>query len=371
MKPDQIDQPKDLAAKQQPSQTPGWGTTGTVLACPDCQSTYFVTGQAKPAYCPVCLKSNLSSIPSVNELVDKNSPELITVHKVDNNRINAAITTFSSGIPYPPEDLTPANLAARIIPVFLPAWLIDTHVEARWQAEMGFDYEVVSHRERFDQNAQRWLTQEIKEIRIGWEPRTGRLVRNYSNVGAPAIENDLSILSELGGFHQNDVQNYRSDLVQNGAYIKLPTRIQSDAWNDATIEIHRLANEECRIAGGADHIRNFKWVPSYSEQNWTLNLKPIYSSYYLDDDRNRRRVWIHGTTGKITGIRKSSMKRAQGRALMILIVAAVLFFVGLVIAGIGLVFPPALILGGLVLLAASITGLAAIYPVFQSWQFNR
>lgn len=353
------------------SQTHAWGIVGMGQACPNCQSIFFVCGDVVQSICPLCLKADLEALDPEKLMLDEVQPELMIMYQVDQSRLQTKIVDFSSGIPYAPDDLTPTNLSKRLVPVFLPAWLIDTVVNARWTAEMGFNYEVVSHREQFDQNAQRWLTQEVKETRIGWEQRTGNLEREYPNIGAPAIENEKTIQEELGGYDQNDARQYHPDYLSGGEYIKLPTRLQDDAWNEAAIEVQRQASDECRIAGSADFIRNFKWEPNFIKQNWTLFLRPIYTSYYLDDDHKVQRLWIQGVTGKISGTRKSSLKRAQGRAITILTIAAVIFLLGLVIAGIGLIFPPALLLGGLVLIIASVTGVSALLPIFKSWQFNK
>ena len=86
---------------------------------------------------------------------------------------------FSQGIPYPPADLSPENLQQRLQRLFIPAWLVDASALASWQAEAGFNYEVVSHQEKYSDTQGGWRTQEVKEPRVRWEPRLGKLERTY------------------------------------------------------------------------------------------------------------------------------------------------------------------------------------------------
>jgi predicted transporter len=65
------------------------------------------------------------------------------------------------------------------------------------------------------------------------------------------------------------------------------------------------------------------------------------------------------------------MRKAQTQALTIFIIAAVIFLFGLMIGAVGLVFPPALLVGGLMLLVGVFAGLAALIPLFRAWQFNQ
>ena len=50
---------------------------------------------------------------------------------------------------------------------------------------------------------------------------------------------------------------------------------------------------------------------------WTLLLLPLLSAYYLDDEGAPQAVYINGQNGTISGVRRSSMKRAQRASLWI------------------------------------------------------
>lgn len=362
--------PASPAASIGPASTP-WGDRLNILACTHCQARYLAIKITPAKVCPNCLTAALTQVEREPLPEDQYSPELIIPFKVQAQEINQSVAAFARGIPYPPEDLTGTNLSRRFIPIFFPTWLIDASINAIWQAEMGFDYQVVSHQDRYDQNSGRWISHEIKETRIRWEPRSGSLTREYSNVATPALENEPTIRKELGEFPSDSSQEFKPMLLPAQSYVAIPDRPQQDAWNEAALEMKNIAGSECQAAGGADHFRNFKWDPQFSHQNWTLMLRPAYVSYYVDDDSKPQKVLIHGTTGRITGQRKASMKKAQTQALTIFIVAALIFMLGLIIGAVGLAFPPALVFGGLMLLVGVIVGLSALIPIFRAWQFNQ
>jgi hypothetical protein len=265
--------------------------------------------------------------------------------------------------------LTPENLRARVRHLFLPMWLVDTEVRASWQAEVGFDYEVVSHREQYADGAG-WRTDEVEEQRVRWEPRAGRLARTYENVTAAALGAHAALQRVLGDFSLSDAEPY-SDGVMTAAMVRSPDRAPEAAWADAIPGIRRRAAQECRRAATADHIRDFRWAPDYGNQTWTLLLLPVYASYYLDDEGAAQRVLINGQTGQVYGARRGSMRRAQRVALIVGGVALALFLISLGVGLAGLLLPPLFVVGILGVVLALLVGVGATVPLLRVWRFNR
>ncbi len=252
----------------------------------------------------------------------------------------------------------------------LPVWLVDVEVKASWKAEVGFNYQVVSHQEKYEQNKGVWSTREVHETRTRWEPRLGSLLRRYNNLPAPATEDHMAMMGEIGEFDFNNSLPFSADTIQS-AWMRLPDRSNRAAWSDAEPALKSAAAEECRQAANADFLREFSWQTEVRNQNWTLLLLPALSSFYLDDEGKRQPIFINGQTGKIAGMRKASPKRARQTALIMLGISAVLFLlsVGLLLAGV--VFPGAIgvgIVGGLVALLISAS---AMIPIAIVWGFNR
>ena len=80
--------------------------------------------------------------------------------------------------------------------------------------------------------------------------------------------------------------------------------------SDVEPALKSAAGEECRQAAGADYIRSFSWQPDFSNQNWTLLLMPVVSSYYIDDARIPQPVLFNGQDRATYGSRRASLKRA-------------------------------------------------------------
>ena len=348
-----------------------WGAALIPVVCESCDWNYLSPSEQPLIRCPHCFQEGLTPFePDLEALPYAKPPELVLPYALSQEMLEQGLITFSRGIWFAPGDLKPASLLQRTQRLFLPMWLVDAQVEARWQAEAGYDYQVVSHREQYDQNRGGWVTQEVTETRVRWEPRLGKLQRAYHNIPAPALEAHDSILREVGEFDLTKGLPYSGEEIK-GWIVKLPDRSPEDVWPVAVPAFQSVAAQECRQAMSAEHIRQFQWSAEYERQNWTLLLLPVLMTYYLDEENQVQPVIIHGQTGRIDGGRRASMKRAQRVSLLILLAALVSFFASLAISLAGLAFPPAAIIGGLGIVLAIVIAISAAIPVGWVWQFNR
>ncbi|MCB0191488.1 MAG: hypothetical protein KDJ65_06045 [Anaerolineae bacterium] len=350
-----------------------WKTNLKATLCEQCDSHYLLPPQLMPFTCPTCFQNQLIDIEVENQptdLLHHYAPELLLPFTVAEETLHPKIEQFAGRIWFAPGDLTPKTLISRLHRLYLPMWLVDSQVEALWQAEVGFNYEVVSHRDEFDQNSGGWSSQQVTEQRIRWEQRVGRLTRQYDNMMAPALEQHTSLMQRLGEYDLKAAEPFQPDALQQ-AIIHLPDRPPTDAWSDTVPAFHEAAAEECRQASQADHLRNYRWSSEYRNQHWTLLMLPIYTTYYLDDQQQAHPIFIHGRTGRMSGTLKGSMKRARKIALMIVAVASVIFLMSLILAAASYFMRPLLVLAAIGLLAALVVGMLAITPIIGVWHFNR
>jgi len=333
--------------------------------CSTCDWTYQTN--TPPQRCPHCWIGGLSL---VEETAFASLPvEMLIPFNVSASTLDTKIESFAKGIPSAPKDLNPDNLRKRLQAIYLPMYLVDADVQATWQGEAGFNYEVVSHRENY--GGQGWKTQQVKETRIRWEPRVGRLKRTYNNIPAPALEEHAQLIRQLGEYNLTSAQLYADQKDIQPAIIRLPSRSTADAWSDTIPGFLQAASNECAQAGQSDHFREFRWQAEFADQNWTQLHLPVYATYYLDDENRPQPVLINGQTGYLYGKRRASMKRAQITALWILLTAAVVFGISVVLSILGVVVPPILVIGGIGVFVSFAIALSAIYPVFRAWQFNK
>ena len=350
-----------------------WGSQVTLVGCKQCDWSYLLPAGAEEQRCPHCYADALIPLTTDSEgLPHAETSEAYLPFQLSDEQVEQAVERFAKRVPLAPPDLKPTNLRQRLQAVYLPRWLVDADVQATWQAEAGFDYEVVSHEERFDGNHKRWRTREITETRIRWDPRAGRLDRRYHNVVAPALDEDADIRRQLGSFDIKKARSFQSQVLDQ-ALVRLPNRSIDDAWPDALPNFYRTASVECQQASGAEHLREFQWWPQFSGRDWTQLLLPVYSTSYLDDDAIPRPVLIHGQTGRVSGVRRASQKRARRLAIILVTLAFVFLVLGTGLAAIatwadGGTFQTLSVLG---LVAGMLFGVGAIIPPAIAWSFNR
>jgi len=349
-----------------------WGAGFEVAVCERCQWRCLASGDFAQQICPNCHTSKLTVLPGgLNEMPYSTAPELLLPFQLDQRGLGKAIGVFSAGIPFPPAGLNQAAMLSRMMKVYLPVWLVDAQVSARWETEAGFDYQVISHQDHFDQDAKGWQSQEIKEDRVRWENRVGLLNRVYQNITAPAIDDHQRIDAQLGPFRQDSALPYEPNQTA-GAYIRLPDNPPKEAWPEATASFEKTAAAECARACGAGHTRQFRWKAEYSNLNWTMMLLPVFSTCYVDDQGHAQAVLINGQTGRITGTRRSSMKRAGKWSLSILVASLLFFSLGLLVdlflaAG----YPPLTGFSTLILILGFLGVFASAIPYLTAWDYNR
>jgi len=278
------------------------------------------------------------------------------------------LTRWSQGIWFRPTDLSSSQLAQRARRYLIPLWLVDGQIEAAWRADVGFDYQVVSHQDRYREGAG-WSSQELKETRVRWEPRVGRLKRAYENVAGPALDDHRPLMARLGNFNLSQRVVYTPETVAD-AIVRVPSLEPEAAWPGVEAAFTHTAEAECQQAVGADHIRDFALQAEYSGLNWTLLLLPAYVTWYQEGER----IWpvlVNGQSGRVSGARRASARKANITSVVLGAVALTLFLVGGILALLGAVAPPVTAVGGLILLVGVLLAVVAPIPAIGVWVFNR
>jgi len=353
-----------------------WGMRCLTTVCEKCNAAYLLPeDQASQLMerCPRCYLAALTPLtPDEENPRFGFPPELVVPFSISGSEMEASLEQFARGIPYPPQDFASRNLRSRARRVFLPMWLVDVQAQAFWNAEAGFNYEVVSHREQFAGGG--WTSQQVKEARVNWEPRLGRLERAYRNIPVPALDEYLQLQLQLGNFRLEEAAPYHGMALastEGAAILRAPDRSPQDAWSEARAGIQTAAAEECRQAAAADHIRQFSWQPEFHGENWTLLLLPVLATVYFDDENVPQPVWINAQTGQISGKRRASPKRAIRTAGMWLGAGAALFILSLIMVSASVLLPVLAPISLIGFAAAILVGVGAAVPIFRVWSFNR
>ena len=203
-----------------------WGIELTAVHCAHCGEAHLVPertlgGSAESAAlprCPVCLRGPVARQPAY---LRPEPPEQVLPYAITEQKLAYLLERWARGIRFRPADLRPGALAQRAWRYFVPLWLVDGRVEGTWRADVGFDYQVVSYQDRYS-DGMGWDSQAVKESRVRWEPRLGRINRSYENLPVPALEDHHSLMNRLGDFDLNRRDDYTADAVTGGA-VRIPT----------------------------------------------------------------------------------------------------------------------------------------------------
>ncbi|MEQ8225307.1 MAG: hypothetical protein ABRQ37_23515 [Candidatus Eremiobacterota bacterium] len=330
--------------------------------CIKCGHAHLIAKEFLEQKCPCCYEGNLESQPA---RLRKEPPEYIIPFTKTKEDIKPVIENFTKGIWLKPDDFNPSKMMERLIPMYRPAWLIDSDMKGFWKAEVGFDYQVKSSQENFDGG--QWKTKEVIKTNTKWEPRTGELCRHYDNINVPASSDHLKI-TELTGDYDLTFSEPYSQYEKLNITIRIPDLIPENIWPDVKNSIDSKALEECRIASSAQHIGYFTFKGNYESLNWTQLLLPLYSTCYKDDKGKYHTVYINGQTGAIGGIRLASQKKGWQWSGGLLLTGIITFILGLLI---GTVIPPLALLGAFLILMSFIPSIVSIFPVISTWRWNK
>ncbi len=355
----------------------GWSGEVVYVLCPNCDWGYLAVPGKITNECPHCHAQGLQvrEEDDFSMLADFiKPPEMYLPFQVPQEKLSTSLAQFAKSISFAPEDLKPQTLHSRLKMIYLPMWLVDSQAKATWQAECGFYYQAKSHQEKF--SGGRWYTQEVIETRTRWEPRVGKLNRQYQNIPAPALEEHRRLMQALGNFsfEQAKAVSTTQLLSTNSSLapmIRVPSRDKDDAWPDTLPRFQEQAAEETKKACQADQIREFRWSPAFAEQNWSLFLLPVWSSFYLDDDNKPQSILVNGQSGQMSGARRASMKRAKKVSMYILIAAIIIFALTVGLGLLSLWVEEVMTLAVFGLVISILVGLAAIYPIATVWSINR
>jgi hypothetical protein len=314
--------------------------------------------------CPACARGTLAAQPAP---MRPEPPELALPFMVTPAQAGAALDAWARGVWLRPAELNGPGLQARLVPTYLPMWLVDAEGAGAWAAQAGYAYEVASTNENY--RGGQWVTQHVKETRLRWEPRAGQVRRAYANVAAPALEDHEALLKRLGGFPLEQAAPFAPEAAQAAA-VRVPSLAPEAAWPFARARLDERVAGDVQAAAGAQKLEQTKLTLAYERLHWTQLLLPVYATHYQDETGAWHAVLINGTSGRIAGVRRASQRLGWQWTGLIAAAALALFVLGALLTAAGAIVPPLIALGGLLLVASFGVGLAALGPAVWAWQFN-
>jgi hypothetical protein len=342
-----------------------WGQSLQPVHCLNCKVAHLIPGNLESTHCPACFSGRLERQPSV---IRREPPELMVNFTISPEQVEMHFKDWVKGIWFRPKELDPNLLSRRVNRTFIPLWLVDGKITGTWQAQMGYDYEVASSQEAYQNGT--WRTRKVTETRIRWEARTGTIERRYQNLVVPALEEHAWLITGLGKYKLNLATSY-SPLQMDNASIRVPSLLPESAWPLAKSKFDQYSAKDCQMAAEAQHVEEFIIQAAYEDQNWTQLLLPMYTTAYRDEDGIVHTILINGQNGNFFGKKRASQRKARILSLGLLGTALLCFIFGLLFA-VGTKFLPILGLFSLTsFILALLVGISAPMPAIWAWNFNR
>ena len=327
--------------------------------CDACESSWLGAEEM----CPNC-----GAPTEVSEDRPDGNPERYVPFAIGRDQAADRIGQFVADVRFPTEELDPGTLAARLTATWWPFWLVDTEARATWEAEVGFDYDVKSSVEQYGGGG--WTRHEVTETRVRWEPRAGTVARAYPNVAVPGLA-DQPRRSRLLGEPRTSSSQPWDPAQAEGIPIQLPDRAPSEQWPAAVAVLRNRVGQDCARASAAQHFRELRLNLDAEQAQWSWLLVPGWTTWYVDDDGERRILWVDGVSGRTAGPRMASVGQGQKMAWALAISAMGLGCLAAFVGLIGVVLWPLLVLAALMFFVAIGLGIAAVPAALGPDRHNR
>ncbi len=327
-----------------------------MLVCPACGAAFLGAAET----CPACAMGVLEA--AEREVAPA---ELAVPFATGPEAVVAALSEWARVSWLRTAELDGAVLAKRLRPVWVPFWLVDVDVEGVWEAEVGFDYPVLSTQEKHANGT--WVTVEVEETRIRWEPRVGTVRRRVDNVGVPGLGGQEALDARIGPPELASAGPVSGDEV----LVRLADRSPAEQWPVARQRTRERVAELCREACGADHVREVFVDLVEDQAAWTWLLAPVWTTWYDDDEGRRHVVVVHGTTLRIDGRRMRSVRKGRMWAAVLAVPGVLCLGSGFPIGLVGVVLWPLLVLGVGLFVVGFILVVLALWPALAPGSENR
>jgi len=342
-----------------------WGTARQAVDCLACGVIHLLPAEDAVSRCPACLSERLQ--PHADGIPPEPPQKLIPfATKLSDGRLAVTLSEWLQHIRLAPADLCVDSLLARRRRVYWPMWMVEGTVIGTWQAQMGFEYQVESSKERF-RDGQGWSTQHLTETKVRWEPRAGCINRTYQDLTLPALDaqEQAQLDAYTGGYDVSQAVDYDHAAMAE-ATVRVPSLTTRETLPLAETALHRLAVIDCQQAAGAQHHQAFTLEADYCELKWGQLLLPLYVTYYEDDSGQPIPVWINGQNGHVDGIKRASWRKGWRITRNAGIIAALVFLTGVLLALWGDIEA-----GSVLMTLGFLAVIVAVLPVLWVWQFNQ
>ncbi|MBN1584225.1 MAG: hypothetical protein JXA89_26180 [Anaerolineae bacterium] len=314
----------------------GWGTKDDErreIHCESCNAVFNAESGALSTTCPFCNSNRVAGYAAMHDFI---RPGYLVPFAVDETQCKEAVKAWlGKGWMHPPE-LRQVDAIGRFTGMYLPFWVFDANIDAKWKAQVGYEKQERRYRDG------KWETETVVEWR--WEnghvrvPIENLLIYGTDKVSTVLLEKlypyDLTRLTEYDA-------GYLAGWRAQGYDIQL-----KPAWVVGKQRMRDQAQDACYRDISTSRVRDFSMAADFDQERWRYVLLPAYLAAYTFEDRVYHAM-VNGQTGTVSGQKPVAWLRvwlAIGLALLPGILTGILGLL-LLLFGIGVfVLPLAFVL---------------------------
>lgn len=297
----------------------GWGTQRQVLHCDSCGADLSMPAGALTTACAFCASNQVNIISIPQETL---RPRFLVPFKIPPEATVARAKAWLGKGWYHPNALAGNTILRRFYGIYLPFWTFNTRVEAKWQAEVGYQ----KTERHYNAHQKRWETR----THTVWKWENGRVHLNIEDLlvsGSAPKHLSHRILNQLHPFHLGDLVTYSPDFLAGWQAQAYETTL-TDAWEIGKRTIREKAKKACYERIQSNQVRNFSMSADFNDETWRYILLPVYLAAYRYEGKVYQ-VMINGQTGAVAGNKPVAWWKIWLAIAAILAPGALLVLIGL------------------------------------------
>lgn len=289
-----------------------WGSEKKVVICNACAAESVYDALEVANVCPYCGSNHVMEVASENSL----APNGICPFEVTNQQADENFRKWIKGKWFAPNEAKRSAKADAFKGVYLPYWTFDSKTASRYSASYGKN-RTVKDKDGNDRVVTDWYS-------------TSGFYQEFIDdhlVRATTRYND-SILRSIEPFSTNHTRSFNQEYLSGYVAERYSIGLE-DGWEQAKKEIHQHIHSqidyEVRRRHHADVVANIQFSTSHSSITFKYLMLPLWLSSFRFKKKTYQ-FMVNGQTGKVGGQSPLSVVKITFAVLLVLIVAALLYF---------------------------------------------
>jgi hypothetical protein len=312
----------------------GWGIQRQVLHCNACGGELSLPTGALTTTCAFCASNQVNLITTPEETL---RPRFLVPFKIRPEQTASLAKSWLGKGWFHPSALGEQVTVHQFYGIYLPFWTFKAQVDARWEAQVGYQ-----KTERiFNHRTNSWES----HTHTVWVWEDGRVNLNVNDLLIPGTgpkRLSHAILKQLYPFDMGDLVAYSPDYLAGWRAQAYETPL-TEAWKTGKQIIREDAKQACYQKILSSQVRNFSMSADFSDESWRYILLPVYLAAYRYEGKVYQ-VMINGQTGTVAGSKPVAWWKVWLAIAALLAPGGFLTLIGLpltLLGGIG-IFPIAL-----------------------------